>query len=183
MFHFNEDINLGVYEIEFVKGKKTNFEIIVKLEGNLSKEITIEFIFKNVTPHYDLIRKMDEKNLLLKKNVHEFKTPILSLLGCTQELNSLMSQIEDFLPENEKTQIKTYLEHITNLGSFTTYLVKGLTISDKVSTTKTIVLKTIKLKPLLKFCFSILQSLLSCTLSASSFKQLSLNTNVCYWLT
>jgi signal transduction histidine kinase len=83
------------------------------------------------------------------------------MLGCGEDLKSHLMKIENILPDNDKNIIKHYLEHITNLSSFIGYLIKGLTNKD-INNVNTIKFKKIQLNSLLKFCYDILETLLSC---------------------
>ena len=165
---------LGIFEFDSNRDKKIYFEILLKLEkSSLSSlnpnsnssnigDVFFEFIFRDVSSDFDYLAKIEETEMNFKKNAHELKTPILSMLGCGEELKSELNKMENFLPDNHKKKIKKYVDHVTNLSSFIGYLIKSLSSKDSITKIPENFHKKISLNSLLKFCFDILETLLSC---------------------
>jgi len=156
------------YEIYIRNFNKNVIDIILyeKLDNfenkkNLNEKLIIKDEKKN-----DSMKVMESFNLnVLGKIAHEFKTPISSIIG-------LIENIRESLDNKNFTQIKKELNLIKNLSNYTLFLINDFIqfYNKENDNGLNINFESISLNEILKFCYSILKTLIKCNLQ----KQLSI---------
>ena len=153
--------NIGRYKVESLVCTKyfdVHFRKFYLNENNWINDIQIYDVTELVESKHKICEEGITKDKILAKYVHEFKTPINSIIGVIgiieESINSGNIQVKKY--------IQKHLETVKSLSSYVTYLISDIISFTNIKNSNDIKIKTgrINLREIANFSFNILKSLL-----------------------
>lgn len=143
-------INLG--QFRYFEEQSTFYNVFYRLVKN-DNYFFIDFIFDDITEiikAHEQLTANKEKEKVMAKVAHEFKTPLIIIKNNVNELRNDMT----------KKESKEIIDKIINISDYVSFLINDI-INESNKNTLKIEKSVFKIKDILNFCYNIAKSLAS----------------------
>ena len=156
--YFDFDDKTIKFNGEFSFEDKEYFEVYIRNRDNINDqycpfEIELYKISSFKKAEYKIKQGIIEKQKLLARIVHEFKTPIIGI-------SSLAKQAKDLIPDNLHTNYYSTIDQIENISNYILLLISDLIKIGKQKADLTVEIQVVDLHNICNFCIGIANTLL-----------------------